>query len=888
MKITRIKDFIMDHNREVQDRLFVLTMSIGITALTLIMIIGMFLGESITDILAMAIGLLISIVLAVISIKTGKIQVGATIVALMIVFLLLPVTFLTSGAVNGGTPMWFIFCALFIGLILKGKNRLVCLFCEMVSAAVCYYVAYYHPEFVTEHSRKLAFLDSFSALILVSILVSSLAGFEIVIYRRESERAKLQKKEIDDLSQAQNQFFSSMSHEIRTPINTIIGLNEMILREDISEEVAEDARSIQSASKLLLHLINDILDMSKAEAGKMDVNYLAYNTGDMLSEIVDMLWLRAREKGLTFHVEVDPALPVSLIGDEIKIKEVLINLLTNAVKYTKQGDVTLSIQSEKISDTRVKVIYSVIDTGVGIKKENLPYIFSAFKRVDEENNRYIEGTGLGLSISQKYVQMMGGQLRVNSIYRQGSTFIMELEQEINSEELIGKVDVEARHAMNRQRHYKQSFEAPRAHILVVDDSKANLMVTEKLLRDTKVQLDTVSSGEEALKKTLDTEYDLILMDHLMPEMDGIETLRRIRKQMGGRCKESKVVALTANAGAESRELYKKEGFDGYLEKPVTGQELEAEIIHQLPREKITKIENSSGMEQPLLETDHRRKKSAILITTDSVCDLPRELVSENDLDILPYHVQTDRGIFLDEIETDSRGLILHIRESYENVKSESPSVEEYEAFFSRVLTRTNHIVHIAMASKVSNGYDNALEAAKSFGNVDVIDSGHLSSGMGLIVLAACRMAAKNMNASDLVDEIRRLSAKVHTSFIVDDTNYLARAGRISAKVATLANTFLLRPVLVLNKSKMSVGKVLFGAREKSWRRYIASSLESWGSIDKRRVFVTYVALSKEDQDFIREEILKRVGFEEVIFQKASPAISINCGPQTFGVLYMEK
>ncbi|MBR3339501.1 MAG: hypothetical protein IKG19_05600, partial [Lachnospiraceae bacterium] len=292
-----------------------------------------------------------------------------------------------------------------------------------------------------------------------------------------------QKEEIRKLSQAQNRFFSNMSHEIRTPINTIIGLNEMILRQNASPEINEDAENIQAASKMLLHLINDILDMSKFETGQMELTPAPYRTGDMLSDIVGMLWIRAKEKNLEFSVDVSPDLPSELLGDDMRIKQVLINVLNNAIKYTSEGSVRLQIQCERNDSGVALVSYAISDTGMGIKTESIPYLFTAFKRVDMDKNKYIEGTGLGLSIVKQFVDLMGGKITVNSVYTKGTTFIIEIPQKIIVDEPVGEFDVLSRKRAREEHVYVQSFEAPDAKVLVVDDTSANLMVVSKLLRD---------------------------------------------------------------------------------------------------------------------------------------------------------------------------------------------------------------------------------------------------------------------------------------------------------------------------------------------------------------------------------------------------------------------
>ena len=300
-----------------------------------------------------------------------------------------------------------------------------------------------------------------------------------------------------------------------------------------------------------------------------------------------MIWIKARQKGLDFRLHVDSSIPSMLCGDEVRIKQVLINLLNNAVKYTSEGSVTLSIRCERLTLNRVRVWYSVEDTGLGVKKENIPYIFNAFKRVDEEKNRHIEGTGLGLSIVHQLVELMGGEISVNSVYTKGSTFLVMLEQDIVDDHELGTFTLTSRAKARDGEHYKQSFEAPQAHILVVDDNDMNLKVVRKLLSETKVQIDTASSGAECLSLTQNIHYDAILMDHLMPEMDGIECLHALRTQPGGLCQDVPVIALTANAGSNNQLIYRKEGFSGYLAKPVSGALLEASVLSILPKELVT-------------------------------------------------------------------------------------------------------------------------------------------------------------------------------------------------------------------------------------------------------------------------------------------------------------
>ena len=881
---------IMDHNLDMQERLFRLLLSIGLSGLAVGIVGGMIAGESVANIVSMMIAFLIILLITVFSIKTHRIQIGAVLIGAIIIYIVLPYNFFTTGGIYGGAPIWLLFGVVYVCLVVKGKIKYVFMGTGFLLFIGCYYLTWLDPAVMIGHTVKMAYIDSFMSLTIVSILTCSMILFQNSIYQSENEIAQRQKKEIEELNKTQNNFFSSMSHEIRTPINTIIGLNEMILREDVSEEVVADAKSIQGASKMLLTLINDILDMSKMEAGEMDIVPTEYDVGATLSDIVNMIWIRAKSKGLQFHIDVDPALPAKLYGDEVRIKQILINVLNNAVKYTKEGSVTLSIQCRRIKgkDDMVLVSYSVADTGMGIKKENMPYLFSAFKRIEEEKNRYIEGTGLGLSIVKQLVELMDGDISVNSVYTKGSTFVITIPQKIVTDSKIGNVSIENRYRMSEREHYKQSFEAPRARVLIVDDNETNLMVAEKLLRDTKVKIDTVISGRDCLKKTLQVHYDVIFMDHLMPEMDGIECLRAIHAQTGGFNLNTPVVVLTANAGSDNKEMYRSEGFDGYLLKPVSGMQLEKELLKHLPAELVTLTEEGESVgtvESPVFE---HKLKLPIQISTDSVSDLPGELVRKHKIAVMPYRIKTNGGEFLDGIEAETDGLLDYIREEGRTAISEAPEVEDYVEYFAEQLTMAQYVIHITMAKHASKGYQNAVEASKTFDNVYVIDSGHLSSGMGLIVLKAARYAESGITADRVVQKVEKLREKAKTSFIVDNTAYLVRVGRISSRVSTLCDALMLHPVIILKKSSMKVGGIFAGTTENVRKRYIKSALETVHPIDNRMLFITYSGLSKEELNWIKEEVSKKVTFEKVIYQKASPAISTNCGPGCFGLLYLLK
>jgi len=876
-------EILFDHKTSLRERMFRLITGISMVALIFILLLGRFTA----NMLIMAGSIAYMYLVMKVSIRKGCINAGATAIVVLLL-LLFPVVFFAGGGIYGGVPEWFVLCFIYISITLKGKRMAVFFLLCTVETIICYYIAFHYPEFVLPNTTAQAYFDSVRSVILAGALISVLLLFQNHLYEEENQVTIRQKKEIEELNQAENHFFSSMSHEIRTPINTIIGLNEMILRGDISEDIAENARNIQGASKMLLTLINDILDLSKIKSGKMEIVNASYETGELFSEIVNMIWIKAREKGLEFRLHVDPSMPSMLCGDELRIKQILINLLNNAVKYTKEGSVTLSVRCERLGLNRVRVWYSVEDTGQGVKKENIPYIFDAFKRVDEKKNRHIEGTGLGLSIVRQLVELMGGKISVNSVYMNGSNFLVMLDQDIVDDKELGTFTLSSRKKLHDGEQYRHSFEAPDAHLLVVDDNEMNLMVVSKLLSDTKVQIDTASCGSECLRLTQCQHYDCILMDHLMPEMDGIECLHAIHSQPGGLCQTVPVIALTANAGSDNQQLYRKEGFSGYLAKPISGALLEAAVLSILPKELVKLSEEASQSEigKDILIFEQTQRVS-LMVTTDSVCDLPDSLKKELRIAVCPYYIRTDQGRFLDDSELLADEMLAHMAEGKSGF-SQPPDVEDYERFFAQRLAEAQNVVHITMAKHVSAGYRNAMEAAKSFENVTVVDSGHLSSSMGLSVLYAAHMAENHATKEEVVAMVKKLRRYISSAFIIDDTNAMCRSGQISRRVKVLCDALLLHPVIVLRKSRMTVRSMELGSFNHVIKGYVRRVLKNARSIDRRILFITYAGMDEKSLEYIQKLVHQYCSFERVYLQKASSAIACNCGSGSFGLLFMKK
>ena len=406
--------------------------------------------------------------------------------------------------------------------------------------------------------------------------------------RKEREALRDISEKAIAASEAKSSFLSNMSHEIRTPINAVLGMNEMILRECSDKNILDYAENIQTAGITLLGIINDILDFSKIEAGKMDIIPVEYELSSVINDLVAMIRSRAEDKGLLIELNCDPMIPALLRGDEIRIKQIITNILTNAVKYTEKGTVTFSVgyKPDKSAADSIMLCISVKDTGIGIKKEDISKLFTLFERIDENRNRGIEGTGLGMNITQRLLAMMGSSLNVESEYGKGSVFSFEIRQDVIQWDPVGDIESSFKKAHETSKSYKAAFSAPNARVLVVDDTKMNLTVFKSLLKKTDIQIDTAESGDECIAAALRQKYDIIYLDHMMPHKNGVETLHELNELSENPNKGTPVICLTANAVSGAREMYLAAGFDDYLTKPIDPTMLEEMTKKYLPPEKL--------------------------------------------------------------------------------------------------------------------------------------------------------------------------------------------------------------------------------------------------------------------------------------------------------------
>ena len=452
-------------------------------------------------------------------------------------------------------------------------------------------------------SQTRSMVLGYAVILLFSLLFAGVLSFLIVKPYVKAQGELLEEKvRAESASNAKSDFLANMSHEIRTPINAVLGMNEMIIREDnraldvaesdpmLVQEALENinvyAGDVKKAGHNLLAIVNDILDFSKIEAGRMELAEAPYQLSSLINDINNMIMFKAQDKGLVFNVEADPSLPDELSGDEVRVRQILTNLLNNAVKYTEKGSVILKLRGKKQDENTLILTIVVWDTGIGIKPEDKEQLFNKFERLEMDRNSTVEGTGLGLAITHNLIELMGGNIEVESEYCKGSIFTVNIPQKIVSGSTLGDLQTRLKDNAPGNRPYKEFFRAPDATILIVDDTRINLTVAVNLLKNTKMKIDTATSGEEAVNMASKTRYDVIFMDQRMPGMNGTEAFHKIRETENGASKDVPVICLTADAIIGAKERYLSEGFSDYLTKPIDNFALENMLMKYLPEEKV--------------------------------------------------------------------------------------------------------------------------------------------------------------------------------------------------------------------------------------------------------------------------------------------------------------
>ncbi len=602
-------------------------------------------------------------------------------------------------------------------------------------------------QLVMYFTRKGAFHGSYFAIGMLFLLVcASIHTIKSVFGIEKDKRAA------EIANESKSRFLAQMSHEIRTPMNAVLGMDEMILRESREPAVREYALDIQNAGKSLLALINDILDISKIDSGKLQIIPVEYDVSSMIHDTVNMIYQKAASKGLAVEVHVDEKLPSRLRGDDIRIRQVLVNLLNNAVKYTEHGSVTLSVGGEQQEQTIV-LHFEVKDTGIGIKEEDMPKLFEEFRRIEENRNRNIEGTGLGMSITVQLLRLMGSHLEVTSTYGAGSRFFFDLEQDIINDTPIGKLSERIRQ-QEQEYIYETSFLAPDADILVVDDNAVNRKVFCNLLKDTRMRIDEADSGEECLRKITVKKYDIIFLDHMMPGMDGIETIHAFPKQEGNRNLETSVIALTANAVTGAKEMFLQNGFDDFLAKPIVYEKLEKIFKKYLPADKLIENDIEQPREQFQKETEEEEQIRQRL-----------DMISELNLEYAYLHYKGPKDLyiviedFVQMADTDASAL-----DAFEKQITDGDYLRQYRVKVHAMKTSAAMIGAITVS-----GLAKLLEYAARDGKLDVIKNVHP------LFLEEWRALNEHLKAVCIVQEDQQELLEPDETLIEQQLNLLTQA-----------------------------------------------------------------------------------------------------------------
>ncbi len=550
---------------------------IGVIGAAVSLIITLVMRIQIGQVIPIAVAVAIMVLSQILANKFNKLDIAAILAVSVVGFVVFPIMFVEGGGIHSGMPLWFLLAVVFDAILISGKAKYIIFGLQMLMYGALIYFEYRFPEMIKYLDTEVAFaIDMAQSLAFAGVCIFLTVSFQLLMYRLTLKREELAAKdaqrarvEAEAANAAKSSFLANISHEIRTPMGVIIGMNEMIQREANQSSIIEYSKDVNASAKTLLSIINDILDLTKIESGKMNIIEVDYPLDGLIREISELSKVKQEETGIVFEMKICPGLPKVVHGDELRLKECLINIIGNAFKYTEKGKITFELSGEKQGDQEL-LTFSVTDTGHGIREEDMEKLLESFVRLDENRNRNIQGTGLGLSITSNLLELMGSKLEIQSKEQVGSRFFFTIQQRIVDDTIMNGNVTETKKVVKETN--KPGFVAPDKHILVVDDNAINLKVFCALLKRTQVQIDAVTGGREALEKTREKHYDMIFMDHMMPEMDGEETFLKMREE--GILGDTPIVMLTANAIVGVREHFLDLGFTDFLTKPIEFKRLE--------------------------------------------------------------------------------------------------------------------------------------------------------------------------------------------------------------------------------------------------------------------------------------------------------------------------
>lgn len=882
--MNRIKRLFLDRNLDVSNKVYIVFSA----AAAIVVLIAFFISVITGGGRALTFGLWIMFfvfsISLVYSVYKRRFYVPSIISCALISFLFFPFVFLSQHLYFGAIPIWMVVGYAHTGLVLRGKTRVIVIFIQSMINIFCFIIAFTRnwEAVIVDYSDTSRLVDHWFAVVGGGLVLFLVATFNKWLNSLEQKTIKAQRDDIVSLYQNQNRFFSSMSHEIRTPINTIMGLNEVNLSLSPSEDILEYSTEIEHASKKLLTLINDILDLAKLQSGKMEIVDVEYNLSDMISSITDDVWKESYDKGIKLKIITEPRLPAGLMGDEIRIRQIVRNLLTYSINTTEAGTVTLQIRHEDISPEEAILIFEVSDTGMGMRREEIPFVFDTFRYTGEDATDR-EGTGLELPIAKNLSDIMGGNIDVDSIYRRGSKYTFSVRQKLVACSLVFEKEAP------KEKKSFTNFTAQTAKVLVVDDDGMNLNVFKRMFSGVFSNIDTASGGEEAIGLCKAKDYDLVFIDHLMPGMDGLETLSKIQEIR----EDIVAVALTANSGSDARALYREAGFTDYLSKPIDKEYALRTIYKLLPSDKIERLDDgadSTGKNEDTVQKEENteQRRSKIIITTDSVADIPGFMLEEQNIPIIPFYVNTSEGKrYKDQLEISSESLISFINNDDRYAFSEPAAEWEYEIFFGNVLKQADRIIHVATAKNNSPAYDNAVAASKSFANVEVIDSGNVCFGLGVMAIDAAKLAASGAPVEEIREKILSDREKIKFDFVVDETRNLAATGRIPLIVHRICSFFNIHPVIKLRDSKLVVRTVRIGDINKIRDRYF-KKICNQKDISEDFLALLHCNVDAEALKKLEKELQENIPTNRFVTVLTGPAVASNSGRGAFGICYRQK